>query len=150
MSTPMATGTQAQPNAMAATAGAAAGLTVWLALRVLRFDHVTTVVRWLARNARRDATSAEILRTLRAIDAGSRFVPVRVACLERSLAAVMLLATWRRGARWHMGLRTPPITSHAWVTDSGGEPIGEQASVMAYRTMLMISPRQHTLGETRD
>ncbi|TVT43829.1 lasso peptide biosynthesis B2 protein [Amycolatopsis rhizosphaerae] len=149
MSMPMATGNaRERPMLIAELAGAAAGLVAWLVLRALRFDRITAIVRWLINARPRHASPSEIARTLRGIDAGARLVPVRVACLERSLAGVLLLAARRRGVTWQMGIRTPPLASHAWLSDPDGEPIGEASSTMQYRTILKISPRQQT-GEAR-
>ena len=66
------------------------------AVRLLRFDHVTTSAQWLQRLASRRATPEEILSALHAVDAGAALLPFRVACLERSLAALLLLAARRR------------------------------------------------------
>jgi hypothetical protein len=136
----MATGRRSRPGFLPALAGASAGLVVWLALRLLRFDHVTASVRRLARTPRRLATTAETLQVLHAVDAGAALLPVRVACLERSLAAVVLLAARRRGVTWCMGVRTPPLASHAWVAGHDGEPIGESSTTVDYRTLMKISP----------
>lgn len=142
MSTPMATGRQDRPSPAATAIGASAGLLVGIGLRVLPFARATTIARWLARRARRPATDREVLSVLRAIDSGARFVPFRVACLERSLGAVLLLGVRRRGVTWCQGFRTPPFESHAWLADKAGEPLGEPPTTMAYRRLLVIS--RHT------
>jgi hypothetical protein len=136
----MATGHRQRPGLLPTLTGACTGLAVWLALRLLPFNHVTATVRRLAGTPRRPATTAETLRVLHAVDAGAALLPVRVACLERSLAAVVLLAARRRGITWCMGVRTPPLASHAWVTGHDGEPIGESSTTADYRTLLTISP----------
>lgn len=141
MSTPMATMDAPRSGLPTRLLGACAGLVVRIAVRLLRFDHVTTSARWLQRFASRRATSEETLSALYAVDAGSAMLPFRVACLERSLAALLLLAARRRGVIWRMGVRTPPITTHAWLADANGEPIGESFPVSDYRPLLTISPQ---------
>lgn len=139
MSTPMATMRTPRSSLPTRIAGACAGLVVRTAVRLLRFDHVTTSAQWLQRLASRRATPEEILSALHAVDAGAALLPFRVACLERSLAALLLLAARRRGVTWRMGVRTPPITTHAWLADAAGEPIGESSPVAGYRPLLTIS-----------
>lgn len=140
MSTPMATSKHRVRASLPTTACAAGvGLLVRLALRLVRFDHVTHAVRWLAGTTRQPAKLEEVLSTLRAVDAGAEWIPVRMACLERSLTAVILLAGRRRGVTWQMGVRTPPLAAHAWLADANGEPIGEPPTTAAYRPLITIS-----------
>lgn len=148
MSVPMATGRRERPSPAATLLGAAAALVVGLALRVLPFARVTFGARWLVSRARHSATDREVLRVLRAIDSGARFVPFRVACLERSLAAVLVLGLRRRAVTWCQGVRTPPFASHAWLDDKAGEPIGEPTTTTTYRRLLVISPVVATKGSS--
>lgn len=134
----MATARRPRPGIATASA-ALIGLMVRLTVRAARFDHVTAAVRWLVSTTRRDATRDEVLRVLRAVDAGAVWVPVRIACLERSLTAVVLLAARRSGVTWQMGVRTPPLAAHAWLVDPRGEPIGEASTTAAYRPLITIS-----------
>lgn len=140
MSMPMATGNGQPPARFSTVAAACAALLVWAALRWLSFDRVTTTVTRSMRWTRRSATVDEALRVLRSIDYAARFLPFRVACLERSLTAVLLLAARRRGVTWCMGVRTPPLASHAWIADQDGVPIGEPHTTAQYRTLRAISP----------
>ncbi|MBV9013943.1 MAG: lasso peptide biosynthesis B2 protein [Pseudonocardiales bacterium] len=110
-------------------------------LRVARFNHVTAAVRWLADTTRRHATPDEVMRMLHAVDAAATLIPVRVACLERSLTAVVLLAARRRGVTWQLGVRTPPLATHAWLVDATGKPIDEPLTTAAYRPLITVSPQ---------
>lgn len=139
MSMPMATARRPRPAFFTTAAAAFTAFVVRLAVRAARFDRVTTAMRWLAGTTRRDATREEVLGVLRAVDAGAAWVPLRIACLERSLTAVVLLAARRRGVTWHMGIRTPPLAAHAWLVDSAGEQIGEPATTVAYQPLITIS-----------
>ncbi|MBB5157715.1 AMP-binding protein [Saccharopolyspora phatthalungensis] len=51
-------------------------------------------------NLGRPATGEEIAATLHAVDAGADWLPLRIACLERSLAAVLLIAARHRTVAW--------------------------------------------------
>lgn len=144
----MATGRRDRPALLSSLLGAAAGLAVGHALRVLPFARVTFAARWLTSRSRRPATNHEVLQVLRAIDSGARFVPIRVACLERSLAAVLVLGMRRRGVTWCQGVRTPPFASHAWLEDQAGEPIGEPPTTATYQRLLIISPAVPTKGSS--
>jgi hypothetical protein len=140
MSMPMAMPNAGRIGITGRFVGAAVGLSVRVALRLVDFDKITALMRRVAVTPRRSATPAETLRVLRAVDAGAAVLPVRVACLERSLATVLILAARRRGATWCMGVRTPPVTMHAWVADDTGEPVGEPASTREYKVLLQITP----------
>lgn len=107
MSTPMATAHRVRLSLAATASTACVGLIVRLALRVARFNQVMAAVRWLAGTTRHDATRDEVMHALHAVDAAAAWVPFRIACMERSLTAVVLLAARRRGVTWQMGVRTP-------------------------------------------
>jgi hypothetical protein len=137
----MATAHRVRPSLAATASAACVGLIVCLALRVARFNHITATVRWLAGTTRHHATLDEIMRTLHAVDAAATLIPVRVACLERSLTAVVLLAARRRGVTWQLGVRTPPLATHAWLVDATGKPIDEPLTTAACRPLITVSPR---------
>lgn len=139
MSTPMATVRLPRPGIATTATAAFVALIVRIAVRTARFDQVTAAIRWLASTTRSEACPDEVMRVLRAVDAGAAWVPVRIACLERSLTAVVLLAAGRSGVTWHMGVRTPPLVAHAWLVDPRGEPIGEPSTTAAYRPLITIS-----------
>lgn len=140
MSTPTAIEHRTRPSVLLTASAGCVGLIVRLALRTARFNHVVAAVRWLAGTTRRDATPEQVMRVLHVVDAGASWVPVRIACLERSLTAVVLLAAGRRGVTWQIGVRTPPLTVHAWLVDATtGDPIGEPSTTAAYRPLITIS-----------
>ncbi|WP_407656996.1 lasso peptide biosynthesis B2 protein [Lentzea atacamensis] len=135
----MALGSGPRPNALVVVISALVGLVVRVALRVGRLDRVTAVLRLAARTARRPATTQETLYVLRAVDAGARLLPVRIACLERSVSTVLILAARRRGVTFCTGVKTPPLAAHAWVADPQGTPIGEPSTTAEFRPLLTIS-----------
>ena len=139
MSTPMATAQRVRLSLAATASAASVALIVRLALRVARFNHVMATVRWLAGTTHRDATPGEVLHVLHVVDAAATWVPVRIACVERSLTAVVLLAARRRGVTWQLGVRTPPLAAHAWLSDATGEPICEPSTTAAYRPLITVS-----------
>lgn len=142
----MATAHRARPNLAATASAACVGLIVHLALRVTRFNHVTAAIRWLAGTTRRHATPGEVISMLHAVDTAATVIPVRVACLERSLTAVVLLAARRRGVTWQLGVRIPPLATHAWLADATGTPIGEPWTTSAYRPLITVSPQRSRTG----
>ncbi|MGH3854241.1 MAG: lasso peptide biosynthesis B2 protein [Pseudonocardiaceae bacterium] len=110
---------------------------VTLALRALRFQRIEQLARLLNRQARQEATVHEVTDLLEAINQTSPWLPVRVACLERSLAVVLWCGLRRRSIRWRLGVRTPPFTAHAWV-EIAGHPVGELGPVQSYLPILTI------------
>lgn len=59
-----------------------------------------------------------------AVHRAARWYPGRAACLELSLAAVLLAALFRQRLDWCLGAATDPYRFHAWV-ETGGQPVPE-------------------------
>ncbi len=107
------------------------------ALRSVRFHRIERLARALVRPTRRCAGVVEIEIMLAAIDRAGGWLPVRVACLERSLAVVLWCGLLRRSVCWRIGVRSPPFATHAWV-EAAGRPVGELVSIDSYRPILTI------------
>ncbi|GAB3165195.1 hypothetical protein GCM10027059_22530 [Myceligenerans halotolerans] len=73
--------------------------------------------------------------------AAARWAPGRVACLEESVAAVVMLATRGHSVTWCHGVATDPYALHAWI-QCDGQPVAEPASTSQY-TILRTIPDQH-------
>ena len=143
MSVPMATPVQeATLGRPARLAGLAATLVAVGLVRSLPLRRVISLVRAGRRHGRRPATPVEAARYLLQVEQGSGSVPFRVACLERSLAAVLLGIAYRRPVGWCIGVRiTPPLTGHSWV-QLDGQPVGEeQALIDNHRILLTVEER---------
>ncbi|WP_198663522.1 lasso peptide biosynthesis B2 protein [Jiangella endophytica] len=74
------------------------------------------------RGARTTATSAR----------RAHGVPARVACLEESVAANLLLAAAGRRGCWTHGAATDPLRFHAWLADGEGRPVEEPPDTELY------------------
>lgn len=74
---------------------------------------------------RRTATSRQAAIAVTAVGRAARCYPGRAACLEQSLAAVLLSAVRRRRLDWCLGSASDPYRFHAWV-ETGGQPVGSQ------------------------
>jgi Transglutaminase-like superfamily/Coenzyme PQQ synthesis protein D (PqqD) len=59
-----------------------------------------------------------------AVHRAARWYPGRAACLELSLAAVLLAALFRLRLDWCLGAAADPYRFHAWV-ETGGQPVPE-------------------------
>ncbi|MGH3802628.1 MAG: lasso peptide biosynthesis B2 protein, partial [Pseudonocardiaceae bacterium] len=74
-----------------------------------------------------------------------RWLPARVACLERSLVVVLWCGLRRRSVCWRIGVRTPPLTVHSWI-EAAGQPVGELVPIHSYLPILTIGqPDQEQL-----
>ncbi|MBB5937326.1 lasso peptide biosynthesis B2 protein [Streptomyces zagrosensis] len=62
----------------------------------------------------------------------ARAFPARVACLEESTTAALLLAAGGRGGAWRHGVATDPIRMHAWICDVHGQPVEEPVQTGDY------------------
>jgi hypothetical protein len=137
MTTPMACAT---PNVMPARRCALAwALTAvaTIALRSLPLYRIERLARRLLRCARQQASTAEVQAKLVAVDCAGRWLPARIACLERSLTVVLWCGLRRRSVCWRIGIRTPPFAAHSWV-EVAGRPLGELVPVDSYQPVLTI------------
>ena len=73
---------------------------------------------------RRTATSGQATVAVTAVSRAARYYPGRAACLEQSLAAVLLSAVRRRRLDWCLGSASDPYRFHAWV-EADGRPVPE-------------------------
>ncbi len=92
----------------------------------------------------RPATDAEAHRAVYAVRQAGLFLPGRLACLEESVAVVLMLAASRRRVAWCHGVAADPVRLHAWVETSHGEPVAEPPSTLRYTTLLTVpaNPRR--------
>jgi hypothetical protein len=111
---------------------------------------VTLAVREVGPHATRFARMvrlAEVGRALRAADTAvarravcsvrwaAHGIPARVACLEESTAASLVLACTGRGGAWHHGVATDPVRLHAWICDDQGQPVEEPTHTCTYTVL---------------
>lgn len=78
------------------------------------------------------ASDQQAGHAVRAIRHAARLIPARVACLEESVAATVLLALAGKRARWCHGIATDPVRLHAWIAGRNGDPIEEPSSTARY------------------
>jgi transglutaminase superfamily protein/coenzyme PQQ synthesis protein D (PqqD) len=75
-----------------------------------------------------------------AVHLAARWYPGRAACLELSLAAVLLAALLCRRLDWCLGAAADPYRFHAWV-ETGGQPVpgpGNPAEHARYLRVLTV------------
>lgn len=128
------------------TLAAAAALTVTFA--ATRYGHagmqraVTLLSASFARTVR-PATPDQATSAVDAIRCAGWYSPGRTACLEESVAAVLLLGARRLSVRWCHGIASDPIRLHAWVQTMDGADVAEPSSTRAYTPVLTIGDRHH-------
>jgi hypothetical protein len=84
---------------------------------------------------RRAATARQAAIAVTTVSRAARRYPGRAACLEQSLAAVLLAAVRRRRLDWCLGSASDPYRFHAWV-ETSGQPI--QRSQFDYVRILAV------------
>lgn len=94
---------------------------------------LTAVARW----PRRGADPAVIEDALHCVRNVASVLPFRVACLEETAAAMLVLASTGRRAGWCHGVAADPIRLHAWIA-LDGQPVAEPASTARYTPLLQI------------
>ncbi|WP_040685166.1 lasso peptide biosynthesis B2 protein [Nocardiopsis halotolerans] len=108
-----------------------------------RMHRMVRLVRFTSRFGRRPATVVEASEAVHAVRALGLFSPVRVACLEESVAATLALAVLGRGVRWCHGVITDPIRLHAWI-EAEGHPVAEPDSTRRCTALLTIPTVEET------
>jgi Transglutaminase-like superfamily len=107
-----------------------------LLLLRLPFPRVVHVVAWIKGRCRRPATPQEARTAALAARWAGQWSPGRAACLENSIAAVLIAAVKGQAVHWCIGGRTAPYAAHAWIeTDAGpaGEPANDRPCVLLLR-----------------
>ncbi|WP_242705445.1 MULTISPECIES: lasso peptide biosynthesis B2 protein [Streptomyces] len=106
---------------------AAMGLALALALLALPFRHTVRAARWARRAGRRPLDRERAEELVAAVRHTGRLWPVRAACMETSLGAMLAAALLGRRLDWCMGVRfsPPPTEYHAWASLPEDGPVGE-------------------------
>lgn len=124
MSIPMAVPTQTERPPLTDRLRAVLALALATALVQAAPLRVTLASARAPKRYCRPATVEEAARAVAARDWASRFSPSRAACLELSLAAVLISALHGRSVDWCIGCRFDPCESHAWI-EARAHPVGE-------------------------
>lgn len=129
---------QEQSSLIDRVSGFATLLTAAALLRWVRFGRIVSLVRVCKRCCVRPSTIEEAAAATTAIRSASVLYLGRVACLESSLATVLVCALHRREVDWYIGVRTLPYASHAWI-EVGGRTVGEfPETIGAYKPILVV------------
>ncbi|MFJ6483960.1 lasso peptide biosynthesis B2 protein [Streptomyces sp. NPDC091682] len=86
------------------------------------------------------AGTAHARAAVRSVRWAARAIPARVACLEESTAASLLLAAGGRGNAWRHGVAADPIRLHAWISDEHGRPVDEPGHTDDYTPINTSNP----------
>ncbi|MFJ3182469.1 lasso peptide biosynthesis B2 protein [Streptomyces sp. NPDC086796] len=105
--------------------------------------HALTLLSATRAQTVRPATLQQATSAVNAVRRAGWYSPGRTACLEESVAAVLLLRTRRLGVRWCHGIASDPIRLHAWVQTMDGDDVAEPSSTRAYTPVLTIGDRHH-------
>jgi hypothetical protein len=106
----------------------------------LPFGWTMRLTSWLRdRWCRGTATTAQAAVANAAVRRVARWYPGRAACLELSLAAVLMLMCWRCRADWVIGAAADPLRFHAWV-EVGCVPVVDDSDLelAEFRRVLKI------------
>ncbi|MFE6286238.1 lasso peptide biosynthesis B2 protein [Streptomyces sp. NPDC057877] len=127
-------------RAVCGTLLGALGLLLALLLIRAPFRTLVRVVGWTERGwCRAEATSSQAAAALAAVRRAGVLYPGRAACLELSLATLLVLAFTRRRVVWCLGAAIDPYRFHAW-TEAEGVPVGapEEFDGAAFRRILSV------------
>lgn len=101
------------------------------------FHRIVRLLTVATGRPRRQAEPATVTRALHCVRNVASFLPFRIACLEETAAAMLVLALTGRRAGWCHGIAADPIRLHAWIA-LDGHPVAEPASTTRYTPLLHI------------
>ena len=133
--------TAARPTVRDSVATAAA-LVVTLVVRSLgpserAMSRLTGLATTAAHLTATPSHTNEAGRVVSAVRWASRWIPFRIACLEESIAAVLVLAARRRSVTWCHGVAPDPVQFHAWI-QTHGSPLAEPPTTSRYTVLHTI------------
>lgn len=102
-----------------------------------RMARLIRLLGWTTHATIGPATAENARQAVYAVRRVGLFVPGRVACLEESVAVVLMLAVSRQRVVWCHGVAGDPVRLHAWV-ETGGQPIAEPPSTRRYTPLRTI------------
>ncbi|MGH3936543.1 MAG: lasso peptide biosynthesis B2 protein, partial [Pseudonocardiaceae bacterium] len=109
-----------------------------LGRRSRSFSRIVALLTESTRWPRRRAEPASVEHALHCVRNCASVLPFRVACLEETAAAMLVLACKGQRAGWCHGIAADPIRLHAWIA-LDGRPVAEPASTSRYTPLLHIS-----------
>lgn len=129
-------------TSVAATVLAGVALAGVLAVRDLgrrdrSFARITRLLTAVVALPHRAADPSMVADALHCVRTFASVLPFRVACLEETAAAMLVLALRGRRAGWCHGVAADPIRLHAWI-ELDGQPVAEPASTARYTPLLQI------------
>lgn len=101
------------------------------------FSRIIRLIDTSTRRATRAADVAHVAEALHWVRNVALIMPFRVACLEETAAAMLVLALSGRRAGWCHGIAADPIRLHAWITVDG-QPVAEPDSTSRYTPLLRV------------
>ncbi|MGB8962323.1 MAG: lasso peptide biosynthesis B2 protein [Pseudonocardiaceae bacterium] len=105
------------------------------------FARIIALLTAVARRPRRRAEHAAVEHAVDCVRNVASVLPFRVACLEETAAAMLVLAFSGLRAGWCHGVAADPIRLHAWIA-LDGQPVAEPASTARYTPLLEIPDRR--------
>jgi hypothetical protein len=126
------------PGLLLATQALVCLVAACLVIRFFPFRTSLAMVRRARRHWCRPVPPADSAALVTAVGWAVRRYPGRAACLEQSLAAVLLAAASRRSLDWCLGAAADPYRFHAWV-EAAGRPLripGDSQSAAGFVRLL--------------
>lgn len=126
------------PRFLLATQALACLVAACLMIRFFPFRTSLAMVRRARRHWCHPVPPADPAALVTAVGWAVRCYPGRAACLEQSLAAVLLAAARRRSLDWCLGAAADPYRFHAWV-EAAGRPVripGDPQSAAGFVRLL--------------
>lgn len=95
-----------------------------------------SLTRWWCRS---DVPVERATRIVAAVDGAARRYPFRAACMEKSLAAVLMAALTGRRLIWCLGAVPDPYRFHAWVEAADAVVVAPGDAAQPHRFLRVLA-----------
>lgn len=117
--------------------GVIALATACILIRLFNLETIVRLIKWSKRRCIRAMNLKEVWIVWSAIHRAKKGFWIRVACLESSLAFLLLALSQKLAVDWCIGVKLAPFESHAWI-EVNGFPFQESENVQSFIKILTV------------
>lgn len=117
--------------------GAFALAFAWILIKFFSVQQISQYLKRWKNRCEVQLTKEEGMKVWNGIQYAKRVYWTRMACLESSLAFVLIAIWKKRKVEWCVGIKLAPFQSHSWV-EIQGKPFQETVNTKIYKKIISI------------
>lgn len=127
----------AQGNCFDLLTGIIALSTACILIRFFNLETIIQFVRWFKQKCDRTIDQKEAWIIWCTVHRAKKVLWTRIACLESSLAFILLALSKKLSADWCIGVKLAPFESHAWI-EVNGSPFQEPNNIQCFTKIFTV------------